>query len=106
MTIAGFYQRVYKGELKTTRNARFESTGVKNEYGKAIWRKINKDGTPSNVFAEQFHPDTPWAVGKWFCKIDGGCVLEKHPELKVETERTAQMTHEEYCEYLHSTYEG
>lgn len=105
MKVTGFYQRTVKGEIKTTKNAHFESTGIK-ENGKVIWRKINKDGTPSNVFAEQFQPDVPWAFGKWFCKIDGGYVLEKHPELKVETERTSQMTHQEYLEFLHSTYEG
>lgn len=83
MTLSGFYQYEKDGEVKTCRNVRFESTGVKED-GKIIWRKISKEGKRTNKFAEQFIPNVPWAFGKWFCKISTKYVLEKHPELQIE----------------------
>jgi len=107
MTVVGYFEKMNEQrEVKRFRNIHFESTGVKNEYGKIIWRKLNKDGTPSNIFAEQFVPDMPWLVGKWFCKINGASVLRKHPELKVETERSKTMSDEEYFEFLDSKFFG
>ena len=105
MIVNGIFQRLTEsGELKNTRT-RFESTGIK-EHGKVIWRRNNKDGTPSNVFAEQFDPDVPWAVGKWFIKINSADVLRSYPQLKVETEKSKAMTDEEYLEFLNSRYFG
>lgn len=104
MTARGFFQKNTAEGIKTFRDCRFESTGVKNTYGKVIWRKIAKDGKPTNTFAEQFQPNMPYAFGKWFCRIDAGAVLRKHPELKVETEKSAAMSHEEYCNYLSSVF--
>ena len=47
MTVTGFFQKMNEqGEIKTSKNVRFESTGIKDN-GKVIWRKLNKDGTPS-----------------------------------------------------------
>lgn len=94
------------GEVKTYRNVQFESTGIDHPYenGHKIWRKLNKDGTPNNVFAVQFQPDVPWACGNWFIMIDGGWVLENFPQLKVETERSKTMTDKEYIEFLSSRY--
>lgn len=106
MVVTGFYQRGKNGTIKTTGNVRFESTGIKDDYGKVIWRRLRKDGTASNEFAEQFNPNTPWAFGKWFTKIDGGWVLQKYPQLKVETERSKEMDHDAYCRYLSGTYEA
>ena len=104
MAVTGFFQKMNEqGEIKTFKNARFESTGIK-ENGKVIWRKINKDGTPSNIFAEQFRPDVPWAYGKWFVKVNSAIVLRNYPELKVETERSKAMTAEQYLAYLGSRY--
>ena len=96
------------GEVKRYRNVTFESTGVDNpcERGHKIWRMINKDGTPSNVFAVLFQPNVPWAFGNWFCMIDGGWVLTKYPQLKVETERSKTMSDKEYTDYLSSNYFG
>ena len=106
MTVNGIFQRMTEsGEVKNTRT-RFESTGIKNEYGKIIWRRINKDNTPSNIFAEQFEPDVPWAVGKWFVKVNSADVLRKHPQLKVETKNSKAMTDEQYLEFLDSRYFG
>lgn len=105
MIVNGIFQRLTEnGELKNTRT-RFESTGVKVD-GKVIWRRINKDGTPSNIFAEQFEPDVPWAVGKWFVKRNSAEVLRMYPHLKVETERSKTMTDEEYLAFLDSRYFG
>ena len=84
MTLTGFYQYEKEGEVKTFRNVRFESTGVKMETGKVIWRRITKEGKRTNKFAEQFEPNMPWAFGKWFCKISTKWVLEAHPELQIE----------------------
>ena len=107
MTVTGYFEKMNEqGEVKRFRNIRFESTGIKNEYGKVIWRKLNKDGTPSNVFAEQFEPNMPYVTGKWFIKINSATVLRKHPELKVETERSKTMTDAEYLEFLESRYFG
>lgn len=106
MIVNGIFQRIVEsGEVKNTRT-RFESTGIKNMYGKVIWRRINKDGTPSNIFAEQFEPDVPWAVGKWFVKVNSAEVLRRHPQLKVETERSKMMSDEEYLQFLDSRYFG
>lgn len=108
MRLTGFFQKIKNGEIKTYKNVTFESTGIKDcmyENGKVIWRKINKDGTPSNVFAEQFQPNVPWAYGKWFIKVDSGSILEKHPELKVETETSKNMTDAEYIQFLHMHHE-
>lgn len=107
MTKTGFYQKldVNTGDIKRYRNCKFESTGIKFEDDPhIIWRKLNKDGSPSNVFAIQFIPDVPWMVGNWFTMVDGGYILSKHPELKVETERSASMSHDDYCKFLTSTY--
>lgn len=105
MTVNGIFERMTEqGEVKRSR-ARFESTGIK-EHGKVIWRKLNKDGTPSNVFAEQFEPNVPWAYGKWFCKVNSAVVLQAYPQLKVETERSKTMTDEEYLQFLDSRYFG
>lgn len=94
------------GELHRVR-ARFESTGCHDKYesGKVIWRKLRADGKPSNTFAIQCVPNVPWAMGKWFGKMDGGWVLENFPQLKQETEKSKEMTDEEYIAYLHSRYE-
>lgn len=109
MKVYGYYQRAVNEDgnvrIKTSSRVCFESTGIKDEYdGKVIWRKMNKDGTPSNVFAEQFQPNMPYAVGKWFVKMDGGVILRKHPQLKVVSGKSEQMTHDEYCDYLSNTY--
>ena len=108
MRINGFYQYTNKdGEVKKVRNVKFESTGVKDlGDGHVIWRKIDKNGQPTNIFAEQFIPNMPWAVGKWFIRLNGGMILERHPELKVETEKSKTMSDSEYIAYLHSTYHG
>lgn len=104
MKATGFYQYTKNGTLKTTK-AVFESTGVKMEDNHVIWRKI-KDGKPTNVFAEQFQPNMPWAFGKWFIKLNGGTVLEQHPELKVETNTSKAMTDSEYITFLKEAYNG
>ena len=105
MTVNGIFERMTEqGEVKRTK-ASFENTGIK-EHGKVIWRKLNKDGTPSNVFAEQFEPNVPWAYGKWFCKVNSAVVLRAYPQLKVETERSKAMTDEEYLQFLDSRYFG
>lgn len=105
MRANGIFERINEdGQAKRSR-ATFESTGV-YEDGKVIWRKLNKDGTPSNIFAEQFEPNVPWAVGKWFCKRNSADVLRSFPQLKVETERSKSMTDEEYLEFLDSRYFG
>lgn len=104
MIVNGKYQYIKNGEIKRC-TADFENTGVKNEYGKVIWRKIWK-GQKTNAFAEQFIPDVPWATGKWFCKISGASVLEQYPELKVETETSVKMTDDEYIEYLRKNFEA
>jgi hypothetical protein len=106
MTVTGYFQRMNEqGEVKRFKNINFQSTGIKR-YGKVIWRRLNKDGTPSNVFAEQFVPNVAWSVGKWFIVINGADVLRNHPELKVETERSKTMTDEQYLEFLDSRYFG
>ena len=103
MTVHGIFEKMTEqGEVKRVR-ASFESTGIK-EYGKVIWRKLNKDGTPSNNFAEQFEPNVPWAVGKWFVKVNSAIILRKYPQLKVETERSKTMSDEEYLQFLDSRY--
>lgn len=105
MIVSGIFQRMTEdGTVKNTRT-RFESTGI-YEHGKVIWRRIYKDGTPSNIFCEQFEPNVPWAVGKWFCKLNSADVLRMYPQLKVETERSKMMTDEEYLEFLDSRYFG
>lgn len=105
MTLNGIFERMTEqGEVKRSR-AIFESTGIK-EHGKVIWRKLNKDGTPSNIFAEQFEPNVPWAAGKWFLKLNSASVLRAYPQLKVETERSKTMTDEEYLQFLDSRYFG
>ena len=105
MKVEGIFERLIEnGEVKRTRTI-FESTGIK-EYGKVIWRRLNKDGTPSNIFAEQFDPNVPYVVGKWFVKINSADVLRKYPQLKVETERSKTMTDEEYLAFLDSRYFG
>ena len=107
MLVTGYFEKMNEQhEVKRFKNIRFESTGIKNECGKVIWRKLNKDGTPSNIFAEQFVPDMPWVVGKWFAKVNSATVLRKHPQLKVETERSKTMSDAEYLEFLDSTYFG
>lgn len=109
MTRTGYFQKMNEdGEVKKYRNVTFESTGIDSPYerGHKIWRKLNKDGTPSNVFAIQFQPNMPWAFGNWFVMIDGGYVLETFPQLKVETERSKTMSDAEYIEFLHSRYFG
>lgn len=103
---SGFFQRMVEGEVKRYRGARFESTGAKNEVGKIIWRKLRKDGKPSNIFAEQFRPELPWLQeGKWFVQVDGGVILSRYPELKQDTEKALTMSHEEYCKALSEQYE-
>jgi hypothetical protein len=105
MTLNGIFEKMTEqGETKRVR-ASFENTGIK-ENGKVIWRKLNKDGTPSNIFAEQFEPNVPWACGKWFCKVNSAVVLRNYPQLKVETERSKTMTDEEYLAFLDSRYFG
>lgn len=104
MTVTGFFQKMNEhGEIKTFKNVRFESTGIKSN-GKVIWRKLNKDGTQSNIFAEQFKPNVPWAYGTWFIKVNSAIVLRKYPELKVETKRSKTMTDEQYLSFLDSKY--
>lgn len=107
MKRTGFFRKTNEnGETKTYRNIQFESTGIDSpgERNHKIWRKLNKDGTPSNVFALQFHPDVPWAYGNWFIMIDGGWVLSNFPQLKVETERSKTMSDKEYIDFLSSRY--
>ena len=84
MILRGFYQFEKDGAVKTARNVRFENTGVKWENGKVIWRKISKEGKRTNKFAEQFEPNMPWAIGKWFIKVDTEAVQHSHPELMIE----------------------
>ena len=105
MIVNGIFEKMTeRGDVKRTRS-RFESTGIK-ERGKVIWRKLNNDGTPSNIFAEQFEPNVPWATGKWFIKLNSACVLREYPQLKVETEKSRSMTNEQYLEFLDSRYFG
>lgn len=105
MIVTGFFRRITKdGEPVDRANARFESTGRTYEDGKVIWRKIAKDGTRTNIFAEQFNPRMPWIKGKWFIKVDGGVILRQYPELKAESENAKKMTHEEYCKFLSDNY--
>jgi hypothetical protein len=109
MKRTGYFKKMNEnGEVKKYRNVTFESTGIAHPYenNHKIWRKINKDGTPSNVFAVQFQPSVPWAFGSWFCMIDGGWVLENYPQLKVKTERSKGMTDSEYIAFLSSQYYG
>lgn len=109
MKKTGYFQTMNEnGEIKRYRNALFESTGIDHpgEKGHKIWRKLNKDGKPSNTFAIQFRPDLPWICGDWFCMIDGGWVLTRFPQLKLETERSKTMTDEEYIAFLSSRYFG
>jgi hypothetical protein len=100
----GFFRRMKDGEIKNYSGARFENTGVKDDLGKVIWRKLRKDGQPSNIFAEQFRPDAPWVSGKWFFMLDAGMILEEHPELKQPTEKALSMSHEDYCRALSEKY--
>lgn len=103
MKLNGIFEKMTEtGERKRVRST-FESTGIKED-GKVIWRKIKKDGTPSNIFAEQFEPNVPWAVGKWFLQINSAVVIRKYPQLKIETERSKTMTDEEYIQFLDSRY--
>ena len=103
MRANGFYQFMNKdGELKACR-AEFESTGIKEDDGHVIWRRI-KNGKPTNTFAVQNRPNMPWAIGRWFLKMNGGVVIEEHPELKVETDKSRTMTDSEYIELLKSQY--
>lgn len=105
MRVTGIFEKMTENnEVRRTRST-FESTGI-YDHGKVIWRKIHKDGTPSNIFAEQFEPNVPWATGKWFCKIDSSIVLRNYPQLKVETKNSASMTDEQYLEFLASRYFG
>lgn len=99
-----FEKMTEQGEIKRIR-ATFESTGIKED-GKVIWRKLSKDGKPTNVFAEQFQPDMPWAVGKWFLKVNSAVVLRKYPQLKIETEKSKLMSDDEYLQFLDSRYFG
>ena len=105
MIANGTYEWIKGGERKRC-HATFESTGIKDELtGKVLWRKFSKEGRPQNIFAEQFRPEVPWAVGRWFVKMNGGVILEMYPQLKVETERSKSMTDAEYIQYLKDTYE-
>lgn len=105
MTVNGIFERLNEqGERKRTRTM-FASTGIKKA-GKVIWRKLKKDGTPSNIFAEQFIPNVPWATGKWFLQVNSATILREFPQLKVETERSKTMTDEQYLEFLDSRYFG
>ena len=109
MKKTGCYQKMNEsGEIKRFRNVQFESTGIDHPYekGHKIWRRLYKDGTPSNTFAIQFKPDVPWMCGDWFCMIDGGWVLKNFPQLKVETETSKTMSDSEYIEFLSSRYFG
>ena len=102
MTAYGIYQKTCEnGEVKKMR-ATFVTTGIK-EYGKAIWRKLNKEGKPTNIFAEQFDPNVPWAMGKWFIQISSARILTDYPQLKVETEKSKSMSDEEFIKYLENT---
>ena len=103
MIVNGMYQWVQDGELKCCRSA-FQSTGLKTEDGKVIWQKLH-NGKRQNIFAEQFRPNVPWATGRWFMKMNGGIILEQHPEFKVETERSKTMSDAEYIQYLKNTFE-
>ena len=103
MTATGIYAWVKNGELKK-KSGVFESTGVKLDDGKVLWRRI-KDGKKTNLFCEQVRPLVPWAHGRWFMKMNCGVVLEEHPELKVETERSKTMTDAEYIQFLKDTFE-
>lgn len=109
MTRTGYFRKTNEnGEVKTYRNVTFESTGISSKYdgNRKVWRRLHKDGTPSNVFAFQFQPDVPWAMGSWFIMIDGGWVLHQYPQLKVETERSKTMTDKEYIDFLSSRFFG
>lgn len=101
-----FKKRVASGEIKNYANVCFENTGINHPYENdhKIWRKLKQDGRPSNVFAIQFRPNVPWMTGNFFVMIDGGWVIKNYPQLKIETERSRQMTDEQYIEYLSSTY--
>jgi hypothetical protein len=104
MKIRGVFEYMAQGEQMRC-YSRFESTGIKLEDGKMLWRKISKDGRQTNIFAEQFIPNVPWAQGKWFLKLNAGTILEKHPELKVETDRSKTMTDSEYIQWLKESFE-
>lgn len=110
MTAYGFYKYTNKdGEHKTIRNAKFESTGVQipDMQNHVIWRKFDKLGRKTNIFAVQFIPEVPWMVkGKVFVKISAAEVITKHPELKVETEASKTMSDEEYIQYLRESFRG
>lgn len=107
MIVTGIFQFIKNGEVHRTKS-KFESTGCRDKYenNKVIWRRLTKEGKPTNMFAIQSIPNVPWATGKWFSKIDGGWVLENFPEIKVETTISKSMTDAEYISYLHRTYES
>lgn len=100
MTVRGIFQTERDGEIKRYRNVRFENTGIKWTDGKVIWRRILKDGTPTNTFAEQYH----CAGLRFFYETVSGQILKDHPELKVETEKSKAMSHDDYCDYLIAMY--
>lgn len=107
MTKKGYFKKkIESGEIKNYANVRFESTGIDHPYenNHKIWRKLKKDGTPTNIFAIQFRPNVPWMTGNWFVMIDGGWVIKNFPQLKVNTEKSQQMTDEQYIEFLSSKY--
>ena len=72
---------------------------------KVLWRKVSKDSTKKNIFAEQFVPNVPWAQGKWFVKLNAGVILEQHPELFVDTPKSLTMSYEDYIQYLKDHFE-
>lgn len=103
MTVTGIYAWVKEGSLKKHSGV-FQSTGIKLEDGKVLWRRV-KDGKPTNMFCEQMRPMVPWATGRWFMKLNGGYILEQYPELKVETETSKTMNDADYIKWLKDTYE-
>ena len=104
MTVTGIYAWIKNGELKK-HTGTFESTGIKMEDGKVLWRRI-KDGKRTNTFCEQIRPLVPWATGRWFMKMNGGKVLETYPELFVDTELSLKMSYEAYVQHLKDTFEA
>lgn len=86
MTKKGTYQTHNKaGEKVVYYGVRFESTG-KTYCDKIVWRKIAKDGTPTNIFAEQCTANLPWVSGAFFYRLsrkETEQILEQHPELYI-----------------------
>lgn len=101
MTIRGIFQTERNGEIARYTGFRFVHTGIKY-HDKVIWRRLKKDGTPTNCFCEQYKD--PYGMGSFFYELNSGGILRIYPELKVSSPKSDKMSHEEYCEWLERQY--